>query len=262
MSDKYLVLDIETIPAQSLPEGCVPVFDETQVKLGVLKDRFKIEAKIEEERMKFESDISKRMSLDPDLCEVCAVVTLDSTTGYTTGAWTSVGMNDFDVVYETWDKIRSAHSNNVPIVTFNGKSFDIPVLVRRAMFLDISVAPGMVADLLNPRRYYSSTQHHIDLMEILGMRNAFSGRPEFKSLAYYLRRFEIGEKMEGMTGADVYPLWKEGSYSKIVDYCSQDVLKTRDLYERVSPWLVATKPVEADDIKDVISRMHHIKDAA
>ena len=65
--------DIETIPLPNLPEELRPKFDEASVKLGQLKDRFKIAEKIEEARAKHAADLDKTMSLDPDLVMLTGV---------------------------------------------------------------------------------------------------------------------------------------------------------------------------------------------
>ena len=71
----YAVFDIETIPCQSLPEGVKPEFDPDTVKLGNVKDQAKIDEKREKAKQEFEEGLIKKMSLDPDLCEVvCFVV--------------------------------------------------------------------------------------------------------------------------------------------------------------------------------------------
>lgn len=232
----YAAMDIETIPCQTIPEECRPRFDEASVKLGNLKDRFKVEERIQEERARFEETVDKQMSTDPDLCQVCCFV------GYVPGrefktAFAAQGETDLKLLYAAWDWIRMVHLEQVPLVTFNGTSFDLAVLIRRAMIEDLTVSPAMIENLL--RRY--DNRHHYDLMQLLAMRNLFSGKPDFHGLDYYLRRFGLGGKFSGWTGAMVYPAWKEGRYEEIVEYCKDDVMKTARLFERVAPWLVSPR---------------------
>ena len=229
-----MILDIETIPSQTLPDNCRPEFDESEVKLGNLKDRFKIEEKINAARAEWESKLDKQMSLDPDLCQICTVVIYDCHAGRVTASdFAEDEESERRLLISVWNTIKYSFNNNIPIVTFNGKSFDIPVLLRRAMYLDVSVNPVVVDAMLE--RY--DKQAHIDLMQILAFRNPFSGKPEAKSLNYYLNRFQLGSK-GGMTGADVYPLFKEGKHQEIVDYCKNDVMQTAELFKRVAPWLI------------------------
>lgn len=235
---KFGVLDIETIPAQSLPEECIPKFDEGGVAVGNLKDPFKIRDKIEEARAKFEADLDKRMSLDADFCEICCAV-------FMTGDGEVLEFSQEDaLLIEIWDLITGCALSKIPLVTFNGMSFDIPVLLRRAIYNDVSVSPSLAKALL--QRQEQNTVH-FDLMQILGGRSPFSGKLEARSLDFYLKRFGIGGKGGGLTASDpsavmdgsmVYPAWKEGRIDAIVEYCKQDVLQTAELFKRIAPWLL------------------------
>jgi hypothetical protein len=84
-------------------------------------------------------------------------------------------------------------------------------------------------------------------MQVLGGRNPFSGKPEFKSLNFYLNRFGIGSKSKGLVATDpeavddgsmVYPAWRDGRMDDIVNYCRQDVLQTAELFKRIAPWVI------------------------
>jgi hypothetical protein len=238
----FATYDIETVPSQDLPEECRPKFDEESVKLGNLKDRFKIAAKIDEERAIWESKLDKTMSLDPDLCQVCAFVGIPSDGGQSLGLIASNQAEEHDLLVYAWAWIKGMCKQGIPVVSFNGKSFDLPVLRRRAMFSDVSVHPGMYDSLT--RRF--SMDYHVDLMEALAHRNVFSGKPEFHSLDYYLKRFGIGNKFAGLTGADVYPMFKEGKITDILAYCRDDVDKTAELFRRVGPWITAPKQIRKE----------------
>jgi uncharacterized protein YprB with RNaseH-like and TPR domain len=230
---RYLVVDLETIPSSTLPEACLPKFDEASVLMGNLKDPFKQREKIQEARAKFETDLDKKLSTDPDLCQVCCFGYGDSNDQQAIIAQDEA--EEFQMITEAWGLISKAYKNHVPIVTFNGQSFDLVILFRRAMLMDISVAPGMVDHLL--ARY--NNRYHYDLMQMLGIRNPFSGQLQAKGLQYYLARFGLGSKTEGMDGSKVYPAFKEGRFSDIMNYCKEDVAMTAALFHRVSPWLIS-----------------------
>jgi DNA polymerase elongation subunit (family B) len=239
MDEQCLVIDIETIPAQSLPEESLPKFDETSVSVGNLKDPWKIKEKVEEARKKFEADLDKKMSLDPDLCQVCCFGYGDRKDQQAISARDEE--SELDLIIDAWEIIGKTYRDKIPVVTFNGASFDLPVLLRRAMLLDISVAPGMVAHLL--ARY--DNWRHYDLMQMLGFRNPFSGKLETHGLDYYLKRFGLGAKFKEMTGADVYPAWKENRHADIMAYCRQDVEMTVALFGRVAPWIIS--PIKKEE---------------
>lgn len=234
----YAVLDIETIPDQRLPEACIPKFDEAKVKLGNLKDAFKVREKIEQARMEWEEDLGRQMSLDRDLCQLCCVVCYDSRNDTFTTYPAMTPDMELDALVGVWGWITEQYNQHIPLVTFNGLSFDLPILQRRAMIHDVSVPPGMYQDLTKRQEYNTA---HFDLMQLMGGRNPFSGKMEVKKLNYYLNRFGLGSKTDGWDGSMVYPAWKEGRMQEILEYCRQDVAMTAKLFERVRPWLVAPR---------------------
>lgn len=239
MTPPYLVIDCETIPCQDIPAECLPQFDEASVKLGNLKDSFKVREKIEEARADFEAGLDKKMSTDPDLCQICCAVTYNPVTKLMSVFLAKDIQEEFVLLSGVWALIRAEIQDGVKLVTFNGNSFDLPVLQRRAMIQDVSVAPGLYTSLTD--RYSKS---HIDLMQALAFRSPFSGKVEAKSLDHYLKRFCLGGKQDGMDGSMVCQAFKEGRFDEIVQYCKQDVLMTSLLFERIAPWLLLPK-VEA-----------------
>lgn len=236
----FCVIDIETIPCQSLPSECRPAFDESEVKLGNLKDRFKIEEKIEQARAAFEANISKTMSLDPDLCQVLCVVVYEAQSKEYRSWYAKTEMDEYLMLREIWKWIETQVKREIPLVGFNSMGFDIPVLIRRAMILDIPVPARLVRNLLKRQE---QNRAHLDLMLLLGSRNPFSGKLEVKGLNYYLRRLSLSSgKFNNMTGADVYPRYLAGEHEEILEYCKADVSLTVSLWERVAPWFAMPKP--------------------
>jgi predicted PolB exonuclease-like 3'-5' exonuclease len=243
----YAVLDIETIPRQSLPEGCKPEFDESEVKLGNLKDRFKIEEKINEAREKFLAGLDKKMATDPDFCQVVCMVGYQVPRKEFFVKFAKDEDAEYDLLHEAWNWIREQQNNQVPIVGFNSSSFDVPALIRCAMYQDVSVAPHLIENLMKRQ---DINHHHYDLMQRLAYRNPFSGKAETRGLNYYLKRFDLGGKLNGLDGSMVYPAWKEGRFQHIIDYCQHgDVTQTAALFERVAPWMIPTKPKTEEIIK-------------
>jgi|WetSurSiteA1Bulk_404760.scaffolds.fasta_scaffold61299_1 predicted PolB exonuclease-like 3'-5' exonuclease len=232
MSDlQYLVCDIETVPSQSLPEECIPQFDESTVALGNLVDRFKIDDKINKARAAWQSKLDTTMSCDPDLCQIVSAAAYDG--DEVKGLLATNETEEVFLLNQIWGMLSLAFKERIPIVGFNSASFDFPVLLRRAMILDVSVNPLLASQLIG--RYDSPA--HIDLMRALAFRNPFSGKPDVHNLAYYLRRFGIEGKTPGWDGSKVYPAFQEGRSEEILEYNKKDVVVTGKLYERVRPWL-------------------------
>ncbi len=222
--------DIETIPNQNLPEGVTPAFDPLTVKHGQTKDPAKRETKEAAERAKFNHGLIKKMSLHPDLCEVVCFcgVRYDTISGVPSSIWT-IASGEPETIETAWKFISDAYHAFLPIVSFRGIGFDLPVLLHRAMDLKYSAVSGRVYQDIT-KRY--SIRHHYDLMEIL----AGWERQKWESLDFYLRRFGIGKKTGD--GGDVYKMWKAGRTKQIEAYCSNDVLMTAKLFARLEGWIV------------------------
>jgi predicted PolB exonuclease-like 3'-5' exonuclease len=103
------------------------------------------------------------------------------------------------------------------LVTFNGSSFDLPVLRYRAMVHGIA-APGLAA-----RSYFNRyTEDAVDLCDVL---SSFSSQAK-ATLHELCRVMGLPGKPDGMTGAEVEKYYRDGNIRQIADYCESDVLNT------------------------------------
>ena len=108
-------------------------------------------------------------------------------------------------------------------VTFNGSSFDLPVLRYRAMTHSIA-APGLAA-----RPYFNRyTDDTIDLCDVL---SSFSS-PAKANLHEVCRVMGMPGKCDGITGAEVEKYFRDGHIREIADYCKSDVVNTYRVWLR------------------------------
>ena len=109
------------------------------------------------------------------------------------------------------------------LVTFNGNSFDLPVLRYRAMIHGVS-APGLAA-----RLYFNRyTEDAVDLCDILS-----SFAPHAKaSLNELSKIMGMPGKPEGMDGNEVERYFLEGKIKEIAAYCETDVVNTYRVWLR------------------------------
>jgi 3'-5' exonuclease len=109
------------------------------------------------------------------------------------------------------------------LVTFNGSSFDLPVLRYRAMVHGVA-APG-----LSLRPYFNRyTEDAVDLCDVL---SSFS--PQGKVMLHELCRvMGLPGKPDGMSGGEVEKYYREGRNREIADYCESDVVNTYRVWLR------------------------------
>jgi predicted PolB exonuclease-like 3'-5' exonuclease len=109
------------------------------------------------------------------------------------------------------------------LVTFNGNSFDLPVLRYRAMINKVA-APG-----LSVRPYFNRyTDDAVDLCDVLGAFNS-QGRCTLHELC---RVMGLRGKPDGINGSEVERFFREGRIKEIADYCETDVINTYRLWLR------------------------------
>ena len=109
------------------------------------------------------------------------------------------------------------------LVTFNGNTFDLPVLRYRAMVHGVS-APGLSA-----RPYFHRyTEDAIDLCDVF---SSFS--PQGKASLHEISRvMGLPGKPKGFDGGEVERYYREGKIKEIADYCETDIVGTYKLWLR------------------------------
>jgi len=111
------------------------------------------------------------------------------------------------------------------LVTFGGRSFDLPFLFARCAVLRIALPQGWDASrLLRP---YSD--QHLDLLELLGK----AGTLTEWALAFGI---DLGDpEVANLKGSDMPALWQSRDFEKIQLHCQNDVRLTHELYWRLLP---------------------------
>jgi 3'-5' exonuclease len=122
--------------------------------------------------------------------------------------------NERDLISSFIERIGSLKPQ---LVTFNGSSFDLPVLRYRAMLHRISAPP------LTSRAYFSRfAEDAIDLCDVLASYNS-QGKV---SLDFLCKSLAISGKPSNISGADVERYVSAGKVQEVADYCEIDVVNT------------------------------------
>jgi len=109
------------------------------------------------------------------------------------------------------------------LITFNGSSFDLPVLRYRAM------AHGLAAPGLAARPYYNRySEDAIDLCDVLSSFTS-QGKAKLHEIACVMG---LPGKPDGMSGSEVEQYYREGRIREIAAYCESDVVNTYRLWLR------------------------------
>ena len=111
------------------------------------------------------------------------------------------------------------------LVTFNGRSFDLPVIVSRCMRHGIPLRHYYRA---RDVRYRFSPEGHLDLMDFL----ADFGATKSARLDIFAKLTGLPGKV-GVDGKDVGPLVHAGRIQEVRDYCLCDVAQTAGVFLRV-----------------------------
>jgi 3'-5' exonuclease len=109
------------------------------------------------------------------------------------------------------------------LITFNGSSFDLPVLRYRAMVCGVA-APGLAL-----RPYFNRyTEDAVDLCDVLA---SFS--PQNKASLHELCRvMGLPGKPDGIDGSEVEKYVREGHIAEVAAYCETDVVNTYRVWLR------------------------------
>ncbi len=209
-----LAWDLETIGNPDLIDS----LPEPTPKAN-LKDKAKIEADIAEKKAK---QISK-MALNGNT----ALIVACGLAGITKEGeeWSDALMYDPTTgerpyVEALWD----IFADHKAFITFNGISFDVPILLRRSLVL------GIIPPLTISTRKYDRPPagNHYDLHQIFGHHGGMETQG-FDQICKYV----LGEgKPEGIDGSMVGVFWGAQKYDEIKAYAIDDALKTIQLWIR------------------------------
>lgn len=202
-----LILDIETAP---LPEDKI-TFPEFKPPANYT-DPAKIAANLAEQRTKF----IERAALSATSGFVCAVGFMEEDE---LGDWEFSSqehpISEAALLLAVWDKLKHPRT----LVTFYGKNFDLPFLIRRSWILGIKVPSW-----LREGRYWS--RDIIDVYEDWQL-----GDREMRGGLDLVSRIVLGRGKTGH-GKDFWALLQANPLEAL-EYLAEDCALTKDLFVRI-----------------------------
>lgn len=202
---RAIAFDLETIPMSGAAE-----YLEPSTAPDNYKDPAKIAAAIQEKDAKKLSGAG----LDPDLCEIVAI------------GWWAEGQEP-RVVTREQDSERDLldgfwlHTAGFRMVGFNCLGFDLPVLLRRSLYL------GIVPPAFQLNRY-----RHPQVTDLM-MELTYDGLIDAHKLAFYRKRLALDVPEDPHTGSDIARLYTEGNWPAIAHHVRTDVMVTAQLAARL-----------------------------
>ena len=204
----FTCFDIETVPMPDCAQFLE--FDGIEAPSNY-KDEAKIKAYIEDKKRRKVDEAG----LDIDLCEVAAIAYEDQD-----GQGGILLRNlwpEHTMLQKFWAAVEAR-----PLVGFNIWHFDLPVLLRRSLYLGIK-APAIRIDSYRP-----------DGVAILDVGYALShGRKDLlRSLDFYCKRFGIPHD-DTVSGADISRLVADGDWSNVSAHAYDDMKAAKALALRI-----------------------------
>ena len=162
----------------------------------------------------------ERASLDIDLAQIIClgIQTPDGNTlVYRGDKVTEVEMLTW--LWEMWN----AHPWDERIfVTFNGTSYDVPLLLRRSLYL------GIKAPIIQCDRF-----KHPQIVDLMTSLN-YGDIKKTHGLQFYLQRFGYPGGGQDVSGKDIAALHAAGDWDAIAEHCRADVDGTAWLARRIN----------------------------
>jgi 3'-5' exonuclease len=109
------------------------------------------------------------------------------------------------------------------LITFNGNSFDLPVLRYRAMINKVP-APGLSA-----RPYFN--RYSDDALDLCDALSSFSMQGK-ATLHEICKVMALPGKPDSINGGEVYRYFQDGKIQEIADYCETDIVNTYRVWLR------------------------------
>lgn len=194
-----LIFDIETAPLAEAGEYIEP---------AEAPGNYKDPAKIAEFIAKANAENLDRCGLDVDLCRVVAIGWWRECDESSRAVHEGTATDEAAMIGAFWNHAEDAH-----LVGFNCLGFDLPVLLRRSLYLGVPTPNIQVEKFKHPQV--------TDLLQVL----TFNGLLKMRGLSFYAKRFGF-DVADTLTGADIAKAVAEGRWSDVESHVKADIQKT------------------------------------
>jgi len=137
-------------------------------------------------------------------------------------------ISEANVITEILHYMQRYIDNGHRIITYNGNSFDIPFIVRRAILNDIPHPANFPS--LSALTSKWTPRYHLDLMVFLN-----PAYQEFSKLNEWAYLIDATNELAGDSNR-IYEWYLANDKASIVNHCVADIMKTYLLYEKMKGW--------------------------
>jgi predicted PolB exonuclease-like 3'-5' exonuclease len=210
--DDLLIVDIETAPMRGASDF---------VTVGNPPKNYKHADTIQKWREAALQNAIDKAALDPDLCRIVAIG-WKSPGAPVQSAIASSSEDEREMLEGFWRRVTS----DTVLVGYNIVGFDMPVLLRRSLYLNLPNVPQFSLNKYKPSSYLN------DLMLMLSMNSAL----KYRSLDWYARRLGLPLPESPISGAEIPALVEADEWDEIRQHVEDDVHLTEHLATRLGCW--------------------------
>ena len=164
------VIDVESVAIEGVDTYLEPVTAPSNYKSPDAIERYQVEKR---------KELVDRAALDIDLAQIIALGI--SRAGYATEVLTTQHTTESDILAWLWEQWHKVDFADRQLVTFNGCNYDVPLLLRRSLYLGVK-APQIQCDRFKHPQV-------VDLMAWLSM----DGKLKFHGLQFLFESFRLSE---------------------------------------------------------------------
>lgn len=198
-----IALDIETVAE-----------DKLEVPAIVAPTNYKDPEKIERYIAEKEQDFHNKAALNPNTGKIVCICICYEKEDCEDLSYRFYAGEEKDILKSFWEEIAKV----TEFITFNGKLFDVPFIIKRSWYHNIVPSKGISTKLYGD-------SNHIDLRLAL----SFGDKNAKGSLEFYAKK-KLDYDLVG-TGSMVSQWWKEKDIERIVSHCTADVYAAYQLYK-------------------------------
>jgi len=221
--NNVIYLDIETIPTQR--QDVRDFIAKSVTHPGNIKKEETIAAWVENEKPAAVEEAVNKTGLDGAFGQVVCVSVDSMDFG---NPWAVYSLDEADVLNvlnENLSKEFDASQHfSTTVVGHNVSAFDLRFLVQRYMVNGIKPHP-IIARAAQAKQW--------ELEKVYDTMVQFAGVGNRISLDKLCLALGLPGKGD-ITGADVWPMVQAGKLAEVAEYCSQDVIKTRAVFKRMT----------------------------